>query len=246
MNIKTIQFIFQLFVFLSVGMTAFAQGTLWYNGDPGQAGFANLGSYSSANNPTFTGVVYDNFIVSAASGGWQVDSVFGNFYTGGGTDIAGLTNAEWSIRSNVSTGNGGTLVAGGTSAVSLASNGSGNSLNPGYKISIAGLDLVLSPGTYWLAVVPLTSSTTDNFGSYAGLAATTGVNAIGLPAGNDGNAFYNSSSGINYQSSSQSPGAINDFSLGITGNFIGVPEPSTWAMLTMNAVAMLILRRRVR
>src|SRR5579863_8264698 len=75
----------------------------WYNGDPD-----SFGSFLSERNGQFGDAnVYDDFNVGP--GGVIIDGVFSNdFFTPGS---AAITQAEWEIRSGVSAGNGGSIVA---------------------------------------------------------------------------------------------------------------------------------------
>ena len=82
-------------------------GSLWYNGD-----FNDVNGLSNELNTSLGsgefGSTYDNFIVTD-SGGWNVTAVFSDDLTN-----TGITGANWEIRQGVSVGNGGTLIASGT------------------------------------------------------------------------------------------------------------------------------------
>ena len=93
-----------------LSMSGASAQTLWYNGDDN-----GVDSYFSTASTGFSGIVYDDFTVTS-SGGWQVNGVFGNFL-----DLGTVSNANWFIRSGVSAGNGGTVVASGTSAATVSS-----------------------------------------------------------------------------------------------------------------------------
>jgi hypothetical protein len=97
-----------------------------------------------------------------------------------------VQQATWEIRSGISEGNGGTLVASGTNAATQTA--TGRSLwgtYPEYTIQVSGLDVTLAPGTYWLAVIP------HGFGYGRWFCSTTsGANAVGTPPGNNDNAFF--------------------------------------------------------
>jgi len=70
--------------------------------------------------------------------------------------------------------------------------------------------------------------------------ATTGTNAVGMPRGNDGHAFFDRpSSGKNF-----SPWS-GDYSMGIAGTVQVVPEPS-FAALLIGLVGTAGLARRRR
>jgi hypothetical protein len=183
----------------------------WYNGDwqtgiPGQNNF-----YVSAQQ---FGRVYDDFVVP--DGGWTVIGAFSH----NSMSATGVTQASWEIRSGVSAGNAGTLVASG---VSPATQTLGPSVGGGtyvYLIQVSGLAVDLAPGRYWLSVTPVTSGT-----SY--VCATLGANASGNPPGKYGGAFYYSLGPSNsfftpLQAAGQG-GISGDFSQGImiSGPWIG-------------------------
>ena len=156
----------------------------WYNGDrqdgiPGQANW-----YVSDQQFSRT---FDNFVVPA--GGWTVAAVF----SVNTMSVAGVSEAVWEIRSGVSVGSGGSVVASGRSPATqklMATLPDGETV---YRVEVDGLGAKLAAGTYWLNVSPVIaqwSPAAVGAPSYVG--ATTGVNAAGNPAGTDGNAFYNS------------------------------------------------------
>ena len=97
---------------------ASATSILWYNGDANGKG--SLLSEVKTIDSTRTAMVYDDFIVPAGSG-WNVREVWAN------EDVTFAdilpTTASWEIRSGVSFGNGGTLVASGIDPCSATSTG---------------------------------------------------------------------------------------------------------------------------
>jgi hypothetical protein len=223
-----------------------ADSTLWYNGDfDGNDALRNQQISSSSFS-----YVYDDFIVPGGQT-WTLNSVFSNNLI----DTTGVTSAYWEIRSGVMSGDGGNLLYSGTdSATQAPTGGSGFGLTE-YTITAdvsgASPPVILTAGTYWLAVAPILS---DGFFSYA--STTSGANAIGMPPGNDGNSFVNSTFfGTPYEPASDfvpNPNTgLADFSMGVTGIAISsVPEPSTLVLgllgtLTVFGAARLRLRRRV-
>ena len=83
-----------------------SSSVLWYNGD-----FNGVNGLANEQNTNVTqAAVYDNFVVTDA-GGWDITSVFSD-------NLANtvITGAAWEIRTGVSEGNGGTLVASGMTA----------------------------------------------------------------------------------------------------------------------------------
>lgn len=189
--------------------------TGWYNGDWRQAipGYQNW----YASDQQFARA-YDDFVVPAA--GWTIVGVFST----NSMSPDGVTEAVWEIRSGVSAGNGGILVASGRGPAALTK---GLPVGDGvytYKVQVDGLFVQLPPGRYWLSVAPVTPS------SQTYLCATLGANAIGDPPGNDGLAFYYASGGSRFapaQSAGQG-GSSGDFSLGVLISGAGLTRDDAW------------------
>lgn len=102
-------------------------GVLWYNGDSGSTPSGTINE-ESTNLGSFT--LFDNFVVNSP-GGWLVDTVWSyNMMS-----VTGITQATWSIRTGMSVGNGGTVVASGVgSATQTATGKIGVLSTPEYKI----------------------------------------------------------------------------------------------------------------
>src|SRR5437773_3150973 len=179
---------------------------LWYNGDfNGVNGLANEPGSS----------IYDNFIVP--SPGWHVTSVFSD-----NLENTPATRATWEIRSGVSEGNGGTLVASGmtTMPVVTPTGRSGFGFTE-FMVEVTGLSVDLAPGTYWLNVTPI-GNCGRSFDS-----DTSGTNCVGLPCGNDDNAFINSTTfGYNFHNTSSGDIGQPDFSMGVVGTIGGGGTPT--------------------
>lgn len=191
--------------------------TLWYNGNADQRD-AILNQTGIAD-----GVVYDDFIVPKG----EVFTITGVFSNNVYTTSLGTT-AAWDIRSGVSAGDGGTLVASGDGTTVNTDTGvTFNFGGLGYEIytnQVNGLNVVLTAGTYWLAVADVSNA--DSF-----IVTTSGAGAIGTPAGNDGNSFFTSTYFGDYfvptsDPSIEGPGTW-DYSMGIVGTASFVPEPSS-------------------
>jgi hypothetical protein len=182
--------------------------TLWYNGDfDGVNGLANenndsLGAGEYSN-------IYDDFIVPAAAGQWNVTGVFSD-----NLENTNVTGATWEIRQGISDGNGGTLVAHGmTSTPNVTATGrSGFGFNE-YEIEVTGLTTTLNPGTYFLNVTPIGDSETGR----SFVSTTSGANAVGMPPGNDQNAYWNSNFFSEDFASCTEQGFPYDFSMGVEG-----------------------------
>ena len=112
-------------------------------------------------------------------------------------------------------------------------------------MAVSGLNITLGAGTYFLTVNPLVSAQNESF-----VTTTSGMNAIGMPPGNDDNSFFNSTIfGTNYEPASDFVGFPADFSMGVSGSIQSVPEPSGLVLGligTMTAVGCAACRRRPR
>jgi hypothetical protein len=194
-------------------------GPLWYNGDfNGVNGLANemntLGGGEYAR-------VYDDFIVPSGPG-WNVTSVFSD-----DLENTNVTGATWEIRQGISEGNGGTLIASGTTVTPVVTpTGRSGFGFTEFMIEVTGLNVNLPPGTYWLNVTPVGDLTGRSFDS-----TTSGTNCVGTPCGNDMNSFWdtNESGGHRFQRES------SDFSMGvngIAGSGCGSPSPTPTATAT--------------
>src|SRR4051794_16749528 len=91
---------------------------LWYNGDL-QTGGGGAVNEETTNGGSFN--IYDNFDVTAP-GGWTIDTV----WSSDSMQFTGVTQASWSIRTGMSVGNGGTVVASGVGAATQTPTGRSN------------------------------------------------------------------------------------------------------------------------
>jgi len=211
---------------------------LWYNGDnDGRDAWVNQTGAAD-------GLVYDDFIVPTGFV-YDLTGVFSNDLM---YDPAAATTAYWEIRSGVSSGNGGTLLASGDGADTVTA--TGRSDNFGITVdeytNQVDVNVILSAGTYWLAVAPDVA----NQNSY--VTTTSGANAVGSPPGNDGNSFFSSSFfGESFvplsDPNNEGPGTW-DYSMGIIGTaepINPVPEPAGATLLpTAGLILLAYLRRR--
>lgn len=207
-------------------------GQLFYGGDfDGRNGLRSQegGNVSDSR-------VYDNFMLGSSS---NITDVYGNFLD---STNGGSSSAFWEIRTGVSLGNGGTVVAGGVmgAATTKATGRSGFGLNEyTYDIKVSGV--TLNAGTmYWLTVAPdMTGLGSVNIF----LSTTGGANGVGGPLG-DGNSYWDSTTfGKSFANPGDALGAGTwDFSLGVNGS--PVPEPATFAVLGLGALALIKRRRK--
>jgi hypothetical protein len=227
---------------VALNATAIAQappGSLWYNGD-----FNYVNGLANGRNFAFTqAAVYDDFNVTAPLG-WNVTAVFSDDLTSpSGNYIFG---ADWEIRTGVSEGNAGTLIASGTTNSPLVTlTGRGGFGLAEYMVEVTGLNVFLpmlpSGQHYWLNVTPVGNGTSGSYNS-----TTSGTNCVGTPCGNDGNSWFNSTYfGVFFGPASAQVGVSPaDFSDGVIGTV--VPEPATVALLACGLGALLIASRRRR
>jgi hypothetical protein len=217
--------------------TASAQappGSLWYNGN-----FNGVNALANERNTLVTqAAVYDDFNVTAPLG-WEVTAVFSDnvlFVN----HISDITAADWEIRTGVSEGNGGSLIASGTTNSPIVTYIGGENL---YMVEVTGLNFFLpmlpSGQHYWLNVTPVGNGTGRSFNL-----TTSGANCVGTPCGNDQNAFFNSTYFGAYFTSTSNEGQPYDYSNGVIGTV--VPEPATVPLLTCGVGALLIAVRRRR
>jgi hypothetical protein len=220
-------FVLALTAAFALNTTAIAQappggygGTLWYNGD-----FNGINGLANERNTAVTqAAVYDDFNVTGP--GWNVTAVFSH-----NLENTTVTAADWEIRSGVSEGNAGTLVASGTTNSPLVTLTWCHFGFCEYQVEVTALNVHLNPGTYWLNVTPVGNGTGRSFDS-----TTSGAHCVGTPCGNDQNAFFNSTFFGTYFTSTSNEGQPFDYSMGVIGNV--VPEPPPWAMMAIGAAVL--------
>ena len=100
-----------------------------------------------------------------------------------------ISSATWEIRQGVSAGNGGTLIASGTTLTpQVTATGRSGFGFIEFMVQVNDLDVHLDPGTYWLNVTPV-----DNLdGGRSFDSTTSGGNCVGTPCGDNDTAFLDS------------------------------------------------------
>jgi len=205
-------------------MSGAVASSLWYNGD-----WDNVSALANERDTVVAqSRIYDDFVITDPSG-WDIDQVFSNDFV---TADVSFIGADFEIRQGLSAGNGGAVVASGLAlAVSQTPTGVPNPFGLDLDtFTISGLNIHLNPGTYWLNVTPVGTGAGRSFG-----ATTSGAGAVGVPPGNNDNAFWNSALfSQNFSNTVVAEGAgFHDFSEGINGrvSVTAVPEPATLVLL---------------
>jgi len=222
---------------------------LWYNGDNNNVDAATNAAKVPINvggNFFFsTTLVYNDFIVPVGQT-WSITSVFSNDQIAFG---AAPTAATWEIRSGLSAGSGGTLVANGSTAATVTALPpvpGYDYADPEFRVSTTISTVTLTSGIYWLAVAP------NSRGYYADqsyVETTGGANGVGIPNGNNTNSFINNTNPVG--AGSLNFAASNaGYSMGVSGTFtaLAVPEPASWVLLAagLSGAPYLIRRHRRR
>ncbi|HEV3204497.1 MAG TPA: hypothetical protein VGY77_08945 [Gemmataceae bacterium] len=186
--------------------------TLWYNGD-----FDGRNALANEHDTLVPDArVYDDFNVTDDPG-WDLTHLWSNNVMTFFPDAA-----TYEIRSGVSVGSGGTLIASGAGAPTIAFHPISGSSLMDITVDIA-LDtpIHLDPGTYFLNVTPSASGPTSFERSFN--STTSGANSVGTPGGNNGNSFFDSTSfSFSFAATSTLLGSGTwDFSMGVGGSVSG-------------------------
>lgn len=220
---------------------------LWYNGDMIANPELHYGSGTGNGISTNFGsiVIYDDFVITDPAG-WLIERVWTNNVMR--PNPSSVTEASWSIRTNMSAGNGGTVIAGGVDAVTLTPTGRVNDElreRAEHSVEVSGLNIVLDPGRYWLSVSPLLGLVRS--GQYDSIVSWTfKEGSIGAPYAENGNSFLDAPQfGRNFAPAVFPNVDSVDYSMGVGGKVLStVPEPTS--MLLVAAVFVRIMVRRKR
>jgi hypothetical protein len=219
---------------------ASADSTLFCSGDPNRVNaLANENNDLLGNYGTYGAAVYDNFKVSG--GNWTVSGLFTlNEQT---SDFGFSGAAYYSIRTGVSNGNGGTIIAQGITAAAQTLDGFNNFGKTGYRTLVSGLNIVLIPGQYWLTVVPYGAGLGAGR-SFQDLTSFANCVDCGAHTGND--SFFDSTFyGANFAPASNFVGGTADFSMGVIGTTSGGQTPEPVSLLLLGS-GLLVLAGAIR
>jgi len=145
---------------------------LFYGGDFLYDPFYSPISNALANESTlvFPGTPYGAavwvpFTVPAGET-WDVKGLFTNNLSSYGVLDQGVEPtavAFWSINEEIFPGNGGIVIDSGTSPATSTPTGRAAFDLTEYTVQVKGLSITLTPGTYWMTVVPICSNAADPF-----------------------------------------------------------------------------------
>jgi hypothetical protein len=198
------------------GPTGVSDAIVWYSGDyeNGPLATNQINGYTGVPNGAPDSTAYQPFTVKSRT---RVTSVFSNNFSSGFQ----ATGALWEIRSGVSAGNGGTIVAAGVTSTGFSWTPTGMMSvfdEIEYSLVVGGLNTTLEKGTYWLAVVPIGNGTGKST-----IGGTRGAYSIGAKSYDS---LYIARPGYYFQSvgslNACTPNQLCAFSMGI-GSADGVP-----------------------
>ena len=240
---KRIAFVLLLFFVIAMPLWAGCPTFCgFYSGDfdpdhPNAGALANENDAMVGGTP-YGAATYQNFVVPV--GVFPVQGLFTD-------NLSALnpTTGYWEIRSGVSEGNPGTLIAGGTAAMTQSPTGRSAFGYTEYQ-DLVGCDapwsdctpLPVNPlpaGTYWFAVVP----NDPNNGNRSFNSNTFGLNRIGTEVDNE--QFFNSAFFSANFTNANNEGVFPAFSSGVID---WIPEPSSLVLFGSGLMVTAIAARR--
>ncbi len=217
-------------------VNTFGLNCVFYGGnfapnDPNANALANE-TDQTVNGSPYGAATFQNFIW----GGGQIDGLFTN-------NLSTLKpqSGYWEIRTGMSPGNGGTLLASGTGGGAGFRHTATNNTAFGYQEytdAVLTPGLTLGPGQYWFSVVPNDPNTPDGRSFNTNTFVSGG--AIGTDIDNQ-QLFDSAFFGANFDDANNW-GVFQDFSSGVLQG--SVPEPSSLLMLGSGLLGLGGLMRR--
>ena len=219
-----------LALFSAVAPVGSAMASGFYGGDP-YAAYPNIPLFAGYQPASIVGMAYDDFDWPAGTG--TIGMVGGNFW---GPSVGSFDSAYWEIRSGMSAGNGGTLVASGWGTPTVSATGFTQGGSAVWRVELAITGVTLASGSYWFAV-----AVDDPAHSGAFVANTTGVNGIGPSVGNNALLYDNGTSFWNFRQ----VGAGGDGYAGVDASYFisTVPAPGVLALLGLGGLGTVRRRR---
>lgn len=152
-------------------------GTLFYEGNINSTdGKALNNEYNTSGSEA--NLVYQEFVIPVGQS-WTITAVWSN----DNMDSAfgsGITSAYWAIRTGMSAGTPGSVVAGGsTDSASAAVSGNaipGSLTGSEYTVTVSNLNVTLGAGEYWLTVAPVGATLNDSGNSDTNALTGAGTN----------------------------------------------------------------------
>ncbi len=167
-----------------LALSAGAASASWYGGDPSASASISLAAFYYPANNGQVHLAFDNFTWTGGAGGF-VGVVGGHYQSGDQSPASAIDVAHWQIRTGVSDGVSGTLVASGVGTPVTA----GTSFTQfGYSVTEVSLDVpdfYLAPGNYFFAMSLGDAPTGGWFACN-----TLGTNGVGGPLGDDLSVYY--------------------------------------------------------
>jgi hypothetical protein len=217
-----------LALIFTLSNTALADPVLFYGGDfdannPNAEGIANCVGTTGFGGPVQT---YQNFVIPSGQT-WTITGLFSNNLQ---NDV--FSSAVWEIRSGLSAGNGGALIASGSSAVTQTATGRSLLGFTEFNTTVTGLSQVLGAGTYWFNVAPVINNGNLSYNSN-----TFGLNSVGTSITDQ--QFVNSGFGFNFINANYF-GTLPNLSDGVLGRTTSGQAPEIGSAGVGGVLALLV------